>query len=52
MGIMGRMAQPRMLYLRAYLDGDMLCRLWRRLWLPRKVRSLWESRFPSLPRVA
>lgn len=38
--------------LRAYLDGAMLRRVWRRLWLPRKVRSLWESRFPSLPRVA
>lgn len=38
--------------LRAFLDGPTLARVWRRLWLPRKVRSLWESRFPSLPGMA
>jgi hypothetical protein len=32
--------------LRAFLDGPTLARVWRRLWLPRKVRTLWESRFP------
>ncbi len=34
--------------LRAYLHGPTLRHVWRRLWLPRKVRLLWESRFPNL----
>jgi hypothetical protein len=34
--------------LRAYLHGPTLRRVWRQLWLPRKVRTLWESRFQSL----
>lgn len=38
--------------LRAFLHGPTLARVWRRLWLPRKVRALWESRFPTLPRAA
>jgi hypothetical protein len=38
--------------LRAYLDGRTLRRVWRQLWLPRKVRELWESRFPDLARAA
>lgn len=38
--------------LRAFLHGATLARVWRRLWLPRKVRSLWESQFPSLPKSA
>lgn len=38
--------------LRAFLHGATLTRVWRRLWLPRKVRSLWESQFPSLPKSA
>jgi hypothetical protein len=38
--------------LRAFIDGPTLTRVWGRLWLPLKVRSLWESRFPSLPRAA
>jgi hypothetical protein len=38
--------------LRAYLDGTTLRRVWNRLWLPRRVRSLWESRFPNLSRAA
>jgi hypothetical protein len=38
--------------LRAFLHGPTLARVWRRLWLLRKVRALWESRFPTLPRVA
>jgi hypothetical protein len=38
--------------LRAFIHGPTLARVWRRLWLPRKVRSLWESRFPNLPRAA
>jgi hypothetical protein len=38
--------------LRTYVHGPTLARVWRRLWLPRKARSLWESQFPSLPRAA
>lgn len=38
--------------LRAFLDGPTLRRVWRRLWLPRKVRALWEARFASLARAA
>jgi hypothetical protein len=38
--------------LRAFIHGPTLARVWRRLWLPRKVRSLWESRIPSLLRAA
>ena len=34
------------------LHGPTLARVWRRLWLPRRVRALWESRFPTLPRAA
>jgi hypothetical protein len=35
--------------LRAYLHGPTLRRVWRQLWLPRKVRTLWESRFRTFP---
>lgn len=38
--------------LRTYLDGPTLLRVWRQLWLPDKVRALWESRFQSLVRSA
>lgn len=38
--------------LRAFVHGPTLANVWRQLWLPRKVRTLWESRFPSLPRAA
>ena len=38
--------------LRAYLHGPTLTRVWSRLWLPRKVRGLWESRFRFLASVA
>jgi hypothetical protein len=38
--------------LRAFIHGPTLARVWRRLWLPRKVRSLWESRFPNLAKAA
>jgi hypothetical protein len=38
--------------LRAYLHGPTLLRVWRQLWLPHKVRALWESRFQSLARTA
>ena len=35
-----------------YVDGQSLALVWRRLWLPRRVRSMWEERFPELARVA
>lgn len=38
--------------LQSYLHGPTLLRVWNRLWLPRKVRMLWESRFPTLARAA
>jgi hypothetical protein len=38
--------------LRAYLNGAMLRQVWRKLWLPRKVRQLWEARFRALSAVA
>jgi hypothetical protein len=34
--------------LRAWIDGRVLARLWSTLWLPPKVRRLWENRFPEL----
>jgi hypothetical protein len=37
--------------LRAYLDGPTLRRVWRQIWLSRKVRGLWESRFTELSRA-
>ncbi|HTJ39952.1 MAG TPA: hypothetical protein VL738_42685 [Dactylosporangium sp.] len=38
--------------LRTYLDGSTLRRIWRRMWLPRTVRTLWETRFPDLRSAA
>jgi hypothetical protein len=34
--------------LRHWIDGRVLARLWPTLWLPPKVRRLWETRFPDL----
>lgn len=34
--------------LSAWLDGRVLLREWRTLWLPAPLRQLWESRFPEL----
>lgn len=34
--------------LRRWLDGTVLVRLWRHLWLPPLLRRLWETRFPQL----
>ena len=34
--------------LRALLNAELLRRLWGGLWLPARVRQLWESRFPVL----
>lgn len=38
--------------LRTYLSGPALREVWGRLWLPRKVRQLWEARFQSLAAAA
>ncbi len=35
-----------------YLDGEALVDAWGQLFLPRRVREMWESRFPSLVRAA
>ncbi|MEV0005114.1 hypothetical protein AB0H28_22905 [Micromonospora sp. NPDC050980] len=34
--------------LRRWLDGDTLRRLWPELWLPARLRALWQARFPEL----
>jgi hypothetical protein len=34
--------------LRALLNAELLRLVWGRLWLPARVRGLWESRFPVL----
>jgi hypothetical protein len=31
-----------------WLDGDTLRRLWPSLWLPSRLRALWQARFPDL----
>ncbi|MEU4691896.1 hypothetical protein [Actinoplanes sp. NPDC023714] len=31
-----------------WLDGGVLRRLWPELWLPSRLRALWQSRFPEL----
>jgi hypothetical protein len=31
-----------------WLDQDMLRRLWPALWLPSRLRALWQARFPEL----
>jgi hypothetical protein len=31
-----------------WLDGTTLRRMWPELWLPARVRALWEARFPEL----
>jgi hypothetical protein len=38
--------------LRRYLHGPTLRSVWRRIFLARVVRSLWESRFPALREAA
>ncbi len=35
-----------------YLNEAVLGRVWRRLWLPARVRRAWEQRFPSLTQAA
>ena len=34
--------------LRRWLDGATLLRLWPHLWLPARLRALWQVRFPEL----
>jgi hypothetical protein len=34
--------------LRAWLDAQMLTRLWPTLWLPSALRRIWEDHFPEL----
>ncbi|MFB6392525.1 hypothetical protein [Polymorphospora lycopeni] len=34
--------------LRTWIDGKVLVRLWPQLWLPPRLRQLWERRFPEL----
>ena len=36
----------------SYVNGAILADVWPRLFLPRRVRDLWESHFPALTRVA
>lgn len=38
--------------LRRHLNGPMLRAVWRELFLPRRVRDLWEQRFPELADVS
>ena len=35
-----------------YVNGTILASVWSRLWLPRRVRELWEERFPELAHAA
>ncbi|WP_335981101.1 hypothetical protein [Streptomyces sp. CA2R106] len=37
---------------RRFLDEGLLLRLWPSLWLPVRVRSLWQERFPQLGSAA
>ena len=36
----------------SYVNGTALTEVWFRLFLPRRVRELWEARFRTLTRVA
>ena len=35
-----------------YVNGRALLDVWGRPWLPRRVRTNWEERFPELVRAA
>jgi hypothetical protein len=35
-----------------WLDGDTLRRLWTSMWLPPRLRALWEARFPELANLS
>lgn len=34
--------------LHRWLDADTLRQLWPSLWLPARLRALWQARFPDL----
>lgn len=34
--------------LRSYINGEVLRQVWGRLFLPHRVRRIWEDRFPDL----
>lgn len=34
--------------LRSYINGEILRQVWGRLFLPHRVRRIWEDRFPDL----
>jgi hypothetical protein len=34
--------------LRRWLNGDTLRQVWRSLWLPARLRALWQARIPEL----
>jgi hypothetical protein len=35
-----------------YVNGHALAEVWRRLWLPARVRTMWEEQLPELRRPA
>jgi hypothetical protein len=35
-----------------YVNGSILVEVWPRLWLPQRVRQVWERRFPELTHAA
>jgi hypothetical protein len=43
-------ASPQDLY--AYLDENVLRRLWALLWLPTQLRRAWEQKFPVLAEIS
>lgn len=36
----------------SYLNAEVLLRVWRHLYLPTRVRQMWEYRFPQLAQAA
>ena len=61
---MGREAERRIVYERVlreaattdevarYVNGAVLVTVWSRLFLPQRIREVWEQRFPELSRAA
>ncbi|MFI1381833.1 hypothetical protein [Embleya sp. NPDC020886] len=35
-----------------HVNGELLVQVWPRLWLPLRLRAMWESRFPDLAPAA
>lgn len=48
--VLNEAAKPADLY--AYLDAQLLKRLWTYMWLPPIVRNAWEQRFPELAQIS